>query len=353
MKHRALEQVLQRTESAKSESDFTYYFMSLHAAEALAKTIVLGVIAAITDDNDRNRYRLEHQIVRSDGMGDWAKVVEDALIGPASQFLLTEARKEQAELTKVCKPGEWQYDATVALKEALQALDIEAEEVPAKSNMLRWFRLLATLRNKGRAHGAPPPEKAARASLHLHESINLIYRNFSLFDRPWAHLHRNLSGKYRVSPITDDQGAFDIFKKKQDRALANGVYIFLQDPRPINLLHTDAELQDFFFPNGCLSGKKFELLSYYTNDKMDGDVSAYSTPPGLLPPSETEGHGELLPKGNCFSNAPDVVRDYVSRPALELELQKLFLDDRRPIVTLVGRGGIGKTSLALKVIDDL
>jgi tetratricopeptide (TPR) repeat protein len=102
-----------------------------------------------------------------------------------------------------------------------------------------------------------------------------------------------------------------------------------------------------------LSAKKFELLSYYTNDKTDGDASAYSIPPGFLPPSETEGHGELLPKGNCFSNAPALVRDYVSRPALELELQKLLLDDRRPIVTLVGRGGIGKTSVALKVIDEL
>ena len=30
-----------------------------------------------------------------------------------------------------------------------------------------------------------------------------------------------------------------------------------------------------------------------------------------------------------------------------------LLDDRRPIITLVGRGGIGKTSLAIQVIHKL
>src|SRR5580700_9243141 len=161
--------------------------------------MVLGVVAAIADDKDRNLYRLEHQLVRTDGLGDWGKVIEDALIGPASQFLLAEAREEQAELTRPCKEGEWQYDATAALKAALQHLDIDAEEVPVKSDMKRWFRLFATLRNKTRAHGATQPAKATIAAEHLAKSIDLIYRNFRLFRRPWAHLYRNLSGKYRVS----------------------------------------------------------------------------------------------------------------------------------------------------------
>ena len=164
MKHIAIEQVLERAERAKTESDYTYFFALLFAGEALAKTIVLGMVASIADDNQRNRYRLEHQLVRSDGLGDWSKVIEDTLIGPASQFLLNEAREEQRELTQAFKEGEWQYDATAALKAALQHLGIEAEEVPVKSDMKRWFRLFATLRNKTRAHGATQPEKAAMGS---------------------------------------------------------------------------------------------------------------------------------------------------------------------------------------------
>jgi NB-ARC domain-containing protein len=353
MKHVAIEQVLERAEQAKSDSDFTYFFSLLLAAEALAKAIVLGVVAAIADDKDRNRYRLEHQLARTDGLGDWGKVIEDALTGPASQFLLIEAREEQAELTRLCKEGEWQYDATTALKAALQHLDIDAEEVPVKSDMKRWFRLFATLRNKTRAHGATQPVKAAKAAEHLANSIKLVYRNFRLFRRPWAHLHRNLSGKYRVSAISEDISDFEFLKRSQDRQFSNGVYVFMGGPRRIALMHTDAELQDFFFANGGLNAKTFELLSYYTDDKMDGDASAFLMPPGVLPPSETEGHGELIPQGKCFSNAPEVIRDYINRSALETHLGQLLLDDKRPIVTLVGRGGIGKTSLALKVIQGL
>jgi hypothetical protein len=299
--------------------------------------MVLGVVAAIADDKDRNLYRLEHQLVRTDGLGDWGKVIEDALIGPASQFLLAEAREEQAELTRPCKEGEWQYDATAALKAALQHLDIDAEEVPVKSDMKRWFRLFATLRNKTRAHGATQPAKASIAAEHLAKSIDLIYRNFRLFRRPWAHLYRNLSGKYRVSAISEDIADFEFLKRSQDRQFPNGVYLFIGGPRRIALMHTDAELQDFFFANGGLNVKTFELLSYYTDDKLDGDASAFLTPPGVLPPSETEGHGELIPQGNCFSNAPEVIRDYVNRSALEADLGQLSLDDKRPIVTLASR----------------
>jgi hypothetical protein len=311
------------------------------------------MLAAIGDDKGRNRYRLEHQLVRADGLGDWAKVIEDALTGPASQFLLTEARTEQTELTKGCKEGEWQHEATLAMKAALDHLKIDAEEVPVRTDMKRWFRLFASLRNKTRGHGATQPAKTAKAAEHLMRSIELFYQNFSLFGRPWAFLYRNLSGKYRVSAISDDAEAFSFLRKVTDRAVPNGVFVFIDGLRRVPLMSSDPELQDFFFANGGLNARSYELLSYATDDKASGDASEYFTPPGALPPSVTEGHGELLPKGNCFSNAPELIRDYVPRPALEEKLQRLLLDDKRPIVTLLGSGGIGKTSLALAVVQQL
>lgn len=353
MKHIAIEQVLERAERAKEESDYAYFFALLFAAEALAKTMVLGMVASITDDKDRNRYRLEHQLVRSDGLGDWGRVIEDATTGAASQYLLVEAREEQRELTQRCEEGDWQYDATSALTTALQLLEIESEVLPVKSDLKRWFRLFATLRNKTRAHGATQPEKAARATEHISKSIELVYRNFRLFKRPWAHLYRNLNGKFRVSPITENVTDFGFLKQAQDRQFPNGVYLFMGAPRQILLMGSDAELRDFFFANGGMTGKKFEMLSYYSDDKRDGDATSFLTPASPLPPSETEGHGELVPRGNCFTNAPELLNDYVSRPKLEGDLLKLLRDDKRSIVTLVGRGGIGKTSLALRVIPEL
>ncbi len=354
MKHRAIEQVIASASGTRSDSDFAFFFSQLVSAEALAKTIVGGMVSAIGDDKDRNRYRLEHMLVRADGLGDWGRALEDAMSGTASQFLLVEARQEQAELTRSCKSGDWQYDATSALGAALDHLKIEAEDVPVKSDLKRWFRLFATLRNKTRAHGATKPAEVGPAAEHIERSVSLIHANFSLFRRSWAHLYRNLSGKYRVSAITVDSNDFDFLKSGNDAKLENGIYIFFDKPRQVRLMSSDPELRDFHFPNGGLRKETFELLSYATNTKIAGDASPFLLPPGLLPASETEGHGELLACGNCFSNAPDErIDDYVVRNELEIELKELLLDDRRPIVTLVGRGGIGKTSLALHVIHEL
>ena len=109
-------------------------------------------------------------------------------------------------------------------------------------------------------------------------------------------------------------------------------------------------LSDFFLPNGGFSDSKFELLSYVTGDRQAGDSSLYLTPPHLHR-SETHGLGELVPQGNTFSNAPEPAQDYVPRLELEDELFALLMDNRRPVVTLQGAGGVGKTSSTLQVID--
>src|SRR5437867_529791 len=141
MKHEIIDRVEQRVEHAKCDSDFTYFWSLLLLGETVFKTAALGILAAIADDSDRNRYRLEHSLVKADGLGEWAKVIEDALSGPAAQFLIANAYPEQNELTKMCNSGDWQYDAVTAMKQTLDGLKIESEELPTRSDMKRWFRL--------------------------------------------------------------------------------------------------------------------------------------------------------------------------------------------------------------------
>lgn len=353
MSNKAIEQVMQRVALSKDDSDFTYFFNLLLAAEALAKIVTLGMVSAIVDDKERHRYRIEHSLARADGMGDWGRAIEDVLTGLASQYLVTDAHVEQSELTRLCREGDWQYASVSALKCALDALGIESEELPVKSDMKRWFRLLSTLRNKTRAHGATRSSDVGRPAELLKESLEIFYENFSLFKRPWAYIQRNLSGKYRVSLISESSNDFDHLRRESTHLLQNGVYINWDIPRFVSLIESDPDLTDFYFANGSFSGKKYELLSYLTDNKKHGDALMFSLPPGTLPASETDGRGELIPRGNCFSNAPEALIDYVPRTVLERELLSLLLDDKRPIVTLRGKGGIGKTSLALRVLEDV
>ena len=305
MCHKLIDSLFERADVDKEDSDFSYFFALLLAGEAMAKTIALGLIAAIDNDVNGNRYRIEHKLVRANGLGDWSDAVNDLLTGPASQYLISEVQQERRELTENCNRETWQYRSVSSLKSALDALGIEGEDLPERSDMKRWFRLLATLRNKTRGHGATRPDASGPAAIYLRDSLDLLHQNLLLFQRPWVYLYRNISGKYRVSSITSQTDDFDHLKRETHHSLPNGVYIHIGAPRLVPLLMSDPELSDFFLPNGSFSDRNFELLSFATDDKQTADSAPYLIDPGSLFPSETAGHGELLPKGSCFSNVPE------------------------------------------------
>jgi hypothetical protein len=81
-----------------------------------------------------------------------------------------------------------------------------------------------------------------------------------------------------------------------------------------------------------------------------GNAAGYVHPPTELPASETTALGALDLHGLTFTNLPPAIPDYVSRATLESELLSVLTNDRHPIVSLIGRGGVGKTSLALEVL---
>lgn len=352
MNHKLIAQLFERAETDKSESDFTYFFALLLASEAIAKTVTLGILAALNDDTEANRYRLEHRLVRANGLGDWGDMIQDALSGPASQFLAPEAHLEREELTRRFSKGSWQFEAVSSLKAALDILGIDADPVPNRTNMMRWFRLFATLRNKTRAHGATRPMNCGEAAACILRSVSVICENLHLFRREWAYLYRNLSGKYRVTRLTDSSSNFDYLRTESVHSFQNGVYVHYGSHKLVSLIESDPELTDWFLPNGGFSDKNFELLSYVTDNRKLADSSPFLLPPHLHK-SETHGYGELIQKGNTLSNAPEPAKDYVARPELEEELYRLLMDDRRPVVTLQGAGGVGKTSATLQVIDRL
>lgn len=348
-----IEKLQHKLDTAKEDSDFSYFFSLLIVGEALTKIITLMSLSALKPDIDRHQYRLLHGVVRASGIGDWSKAIDDLLSGTASQHLISNFREFQAELTKKTTEDEWQNLAVSEIVKSLESLNITCEVNKGKKDLRSWFRYFTELRNKTRGHGATQIGAASGSAPHLEKSIQLILHNLSLFSVPTAYLKRNLSGKYRVTEIGSISDEFDEFKINPDLSVDDGVYIFLGEPRKLPLLLSDSDLTDFYIANGSFTNTKYELISYITDDKKYGNSSDYQYPVGELPPSESEGLGELEVKGTTFTNVPSLSYDYIERQELEDQLFELLIDDRRAVITLLGRGGIGKTSLALKVIPRL
>ena len=163
-----------------------------------------------------------------------------------------------------------------------------------------------------------------------------------------------MNGKYRVSCFGNKTSEFDFLKSSREYKFQTGVYFFTDSPRRVELLVSDAELSKFLLVNGNFNGNnQFEVHDYYLNKNEQCDGSSYIEPPQRLPDSITGG-SKLSIIGNSFTNLPIGQEEYSQRNELEDELRKVLLDENRyPIVTLKGRGGIGKTSLAIQVISNI
>lgn len=347
------DELIKKIDMSKNDSDFNLFFNLLVSGEALIKIIALIIIASLKNDKDRHQYRILHGLVRASGLGEWSQSLDDLLTGTASQYLPDEMRIYQAELTKKVATTEWQYSAVEDLNNAMKCFNLSIDSSLAKRDLKLWFKSFTELRNKTRGHGAIQSSAASGAATHLESSIKKIIKNLSLLDIPCAYLKRNINGKYRVTPISKINSNMEELKKSNLVNYLDGVYIYIAGFHRVPLTSSDPELSDFYISNGGFNNNKYEMLSYFSDDKIHGDSSEYIVPKGQLPASESQGLVELLAYENCLSNVPSLSYDYILRKELEAELFDLLIDDRHMAITLLGRGGIGKTSLALKVIPKL
>jgi hypothetical protein len=361
MPFKPLDRMWERIETARADSDAALFLDLLYGGELLSKLIVAGLVAAIDDDRERSRYRQLHRLVRAQGLSDWCMAADEVLLGPPAQHLLAAAREEQKELTQKVGPEAWQYEAVRRLHACLEALAPESlravapdwETLPARLDGRKWLALFVLLRNKTRGHGAPPSAICGQVSPDLEQSLRLVCDHYALFRRPWAYLHRNLSCKYRVTRLCDTATAFDYLKTNTSTNLPDGVYVYLGRPARVELIESTPDATDFFFPNGGFNQKRYELISYLTGATSYVEATPYLAPADDLPASESHSLGSLEIQGQCFGNLPPLPTGYIHRVDLETELRDRLVDDRHPIITLVGRGGVGKTSLALAVIHGL
>ena len=349
--------MIEIAESEREESDAAYFNSLMYLGEMVTKLTVLGLLAATTDDRDRNRYRIEHTLVRANGIGDWTKALNDILTGPVNQSMHDSAQPTTRSLIRRGGIDSWQATALSNLDDCFAPLSLEPNPRKTNPKATDWFDAFTKLRNGTRAHGAPRVAALGDACPHLRRSIETILSNIPIFTLPWAYLRRNLSRKYRVTNWGEPEDTLESLRRSPDQTFTEGVYVALgglSGIRQVPLISSNPECSALWISNGGFSESAYEMLCYITNDKQKRPSAEYLTAPEQLPLSETEGLGVLGSRGQTFTNLPNLSTPYVSRPEIEAELRKQLADAQRHfVVTLTGPGGIGKTSTAIHVVSQL
>src|SRR6185437_9679520 len=244
--HKATEQVNSRCAASRTDSDTALFFDLINLGELVTKLIGASLAAGLTDDHDRHRYRIHRALVVADGIGDWSRTISDMLTGPASQFLPPGLQQERRELTERCARGTWQHELVTQGLECLRIAGQVCESAPEKVDAQKWFECFSRLRNCTRGHGAHRPSVLREASGPLEAAIASLSANLRLFSRPWAYLHRNLSGKYRISAVCGDQSVFDHLRSSKTESLQDGLYFRADGLIRTDLVFTDVDATDFF-----------------------------------------------------------------------------------------------------------
>jgi hypothetical protein len=275
-----VKRMVERVVKAKDDSDTTYFYDLMLFGEYITKWIVSAMVAGLNEDKDRNRYRQFHRLVRADGIGEWASTLDETLTGVPSQFLQkTLSQNEQKELQTKVKSDMWQYQAVKSLTDIFEFLKLDKISLPERIQGRQWFAYFAQLRNGTKGHGAMQPFECSQACKGLETSIKLIIENFYLFKREWAFLHQNLNGKYRVTNLNLLITNFEGLKTSRNPSVfVNGVYVFFDTITQVEFIFSDADVLDFYLPNGNFKEKNFETLSYLSNQRQFIDSSSYLVP---------------------------------------------------------------------------
>lgn len=350
--------MLERVENSKFDSDATYYGNLLLLGEMVTKLVALSLVACVDREKDDalTAYAKNHELIRADGIGVWSRVIQDLTTAPIYRLLEPSARPFHSSLTQRFgrESDAWQRVAVDKLMEASECFpSLATDPALGKSSVAQWFSAFAALRNKTRGHGADLIAWQAEAAPLLRSSLDTMLNSLECLSAwEWWQIRRNSADVPKVRALANGDLEFpgDIFN------YSDGIYVAMgSGARRVDLLSGTADGSDFYLPNGDAqeSKNRYEELSYLTGLKRWGKLNEFLRPPRELPISETHGSAELRAVGNVLTNLPETRSDYVRRQALEAELQTVLTDSRHPVVAINGPGGIGKTSLALRVLHEL
>ncbi len=338
------------------------FLLTSYLFEAGLKTLAIALWSGLRSGSPENAYAIAYHLVHADGLGIWEDSIQNISSQPLAGYLHAVFQPTLAWLTQKRKPpsDDWFFRAISNVDEIISSLGFVAPSDTKPRTIRHLLQTLVMIRNKTKAHGAVGPDFFEANNSKYHAAISEVVSRCPLFRCRWMHLSVRI-GKNTVRGL-DLKGPEPRYTPDSDCeewsphqpgvhvAVGRGIHPYYVG----DLLRTTSECRAFFLPNGGFTQSgQAEFIDYASGQTDSCALSEYSLPPAPLPSSETEGLTDLDVQSNVFGNLPQMPPHYVQRPALQQEIQEKLLDRNHPIITLHGRGGIGKTSLALWVAHEL
>jgi hypothetical protein len=345
------------------ENSAETFLLASYLAEASIKTVSVALCAGIEAASPANAYRIKYGLIRADGLGVWEEAISTISSHSYAGYVPQDLQPLIAWLTKKRTRSEdqWVEEALENCYKILERIGVEGLRRPRTPKCTHLISQLVVLRNKTKAHGAVGIDFFAKNTPDYLASIWAFVENCPAMGWDWYHLsNRSSSGSIRAIRLKGLAPALLAAEEaEQLRYAGEGIHFSAHNKGSCfscgDLFQSNLECSRFLLPNGSFSPQSghTEFLDYSTGAIERLEATAYLTPPAPLPPSATEGRGELEVQSNVFGNLPSLSPGYVERPRLQDHLRGKLLDKNHTIITLHGRGGIGKTSVALFVVHQL
>ena len=352
--------VVRRLGVAGANAGAETFLLASYLAEAAIKLVVVALYAGLREKAPEHAYRMAYDIVRADGLGTQEAWIRQATSQPLAGFLPPAFNEVVGWAGKVRTKSEdaWFQEASEAVGQVFGLLGLDPPFSHRRPTVRDLVAALVQLRNKTRAHGAVGADFFDRANSPYLHSVGLFLVHCPAFAWRWVHLLRRDNGRIRGVLLHGSEPTHLRDAEVASIAVSEpGVHVWppsVSHPIPCaDLLLSNRECSEFLLPNGGFLGKSGWFMDYATGSARQLDLEGFARPPAPLPPSETHGLPAFDIQSNVFGNLPPLLPGYVTRASLEAELDRRLRDRNHPIITLHGRGGIGKTSLALRAAHSL
>lgn len=362
----------ERLENAKSNGDAHLSEDCIVILELIVKLYTIATLGLLQKHKEKPEYKkIIASINQSGGIGDWTRALHEVMTGPLFRYIDNYASKFKDEVLNE-KENQWIFPIARNIEQTFKILNLKYTPF-SKLTLLKIFSLIVELRNKTRGHGAHLADKKVEAAPYLYAIIQEFLANSKVLnDLVWLHLHKNIANTNAVTWLTKKidllnhplnynyniKNALDklylIIEEEAKhlknfeelelilRPLPDDLYICGSDKLIYlsngNFQSTSSTCEFLCFFNGMIQSKKVEHIE---------NPAAYIN----IPLSSTSAV-KLQIKNGVLTNIPDSIPNYITRNELEHEMLSILSDkDKNAIITITGRGGIGKTSLVLKVLN--